>query len=512
MATKVLFDINVLLDVFLTRENFFKDSFAVLNLARAGKIEGWICADSFSTLYYLLRKESGDSQARTAIRKLMNMLSVVPVRESSVSTACKSSLPDFEDSIQIACASDLDIDYILTRDIRDYASSPVPGIAPSSFVKEWKPGGLFEKRKQVPFVDLKAQFHQIYNDIDNHISDVIHNTAFIRGRYVQEFEKNFAAFCGAKHCIGVGNGTDALFIALKSLGLGSGDEVIVPANTFVATSEAVSMTGARVVFVDCDPDTYNIDVNLIESKITSRTKAIIPVHLYGQPANMPVICEIAKKHGLKIVQDCAQAHGATFNDRPFAYFGDVLCFSFYPGKNLGAYGDAGAVVTNDDNTAEKALMIANHGRIGKYNHEFEGVNSRMDGIQGAVLNVKLKYIEQWNENRRRNADLYSHFLKDIENISLPCTLPNVKHVYHLYVIRSKQRDALQNFLKENGISTGIHYPIALPNLNAYQYLGHKPGDFPVASRYQEEILSLPMYPELSKEMVEYVAKKIKDFK
>ncbi len=510
MAIKVLFDINILLDVFLVREPFYMDSSAVLNYCEKGKLEGWISADTFSTVHYFLKKGMGEAKSGDTILEIIRSLSVVPVREKTVVTACEMSLPDFEDNLKVACAKELRIDYIMTRDA-DYTGSQIPAMTPSAFLKEWKSGNLGAKDVQTPFVDLKAQFHQIYNDIDNHISDVIHNTAFIRGRYVQEFEKNFAKFCEAKHCLGVGNGTDAVFIALKALEIGSGDEVIVPANTFIATSEAVSMTGAKVVFADCDPDTYNIDVNLIESKITSRTKAIIPVHLYGQPANMPVICEIAKQYGLKIVQDCAQAHGATFDDKPFAYFGDVLCFSFYPGKNLGAYGDAGAVVTNDDNIAEKALMIANHGRIGKYNHEFEGVNSRMDGIQGAVLNVKLKYLEQWNENRRRNADLYSHFLKDIENISLPCILPNVKHVYHLYVIRSKQRDALQNFLKENGISSGIHYPIALPNLKAYQYLGHKLDDFPVASQYQQEILSLPMYPELSEDMIEYVVQKIRNF-
>jgi len=367
------------------------------------------------------------------------------------------------------------------------------------------------KKMSVPFVDLKAQFHQVYAEIEAQLTEVINNTAFIRGKYVEEFEKNFAAFCNAKHCIGVGNGTDALFIALKAMGITHGHEVIVPANTFVATSEAVSMTGARVVFVDNDPDTYNIDVNLLESKITSKTKAIIPVHLYGQPANLPVICEIAKKYGLKIIQDCAQAHGSVIDNKPLADFGDILCFSFYPGKNLGAYGDAGAVVANDDAVAKKAMRIANHGRIGKYDHEFEGINSRMDGIQGAVLNVKLKYLHQWNENRRKNAVLYDKLLKNISRIKLPSSLSIARHVYHLYVIRCEKRDELQSFLKEKGIATGIHYPIALPNLKAYQYLGHKPEDFPVASRYEKEILSLPMYPELTEDMILYTAETIREF-
>ena len=366
-------------------------------------------------------------------------------------------------------------------------------------------------KKKIHFVDLKVQYKNIKQEVDQAIQNVIADTAFIRGKYVQEFEKNFAVYCEAKYCIGVGNGTDALFIALKSLNVGPGDEVIVPANTFIATSEAVSMTGASVVFVDCDPETYNIDVNLIESKITSKTKAIIPVHLYGQPANMTVISDISKRHDLKIIQDCAQAHGATIDGKPLIYFGDVLCFSFYPGKNLGAYGDAGAVVTNDDDIAEKALMFANHGRTGKYNHEFEGINSRMDGLQGSILNVKLKYLNQWTECRIKNAAVYDQLLKDLSHIELPKASPNVKHVYHLYVIRTKRRDALQKFLKETGIATGIHYPIALPNLKAYKHLDHKGNDFPVANQYQNEILSIPMYPELSEDMMEYVSQKIISF-
>lgn len=364
---------------------------------------------------------------------------------------------------------------------------------------------------KVPFVDLKAQYGSISNEIDAAIQNVIGDAAFIRGKYVTEFEKNFAKFCGAKHCIGVGNGTDALFIALKTLGIGRGDEVIVPANTFVATSEAVTMAGARVVFVDCDITTYNIDDGQIESKITSRTKAIIPVHLYGQPADMEEISKIAQKHGLKIVQDSAQAHGTTFDGKPLAAFRDILCFSFYPGKNLGAYGDAGAIVTNDEALAKKAIMFANHGRIGKYDHEFEGVNSRMDGIQGAILNVKLKHLPEWTEKRRQNAALYDQFLKNIEGIITPKLHPKGKHVYHLYVTRVNERDKLQVYLEEQGISTGVHYPIALPNLMAYRYLGYKFEDFPVASKYQSEILSLPMYPELTREMVEYIAGKIREF-
>jgi dTDP-4-amino-4,6-dideoxygalactose transaminase len=358
---------------------------------------------------------------------------------------------------------------------------------------------------KVPFVDLKMQHQSICEELASAIQNVIHDTAFIRGKYVKEFATNFSKFCEAKYCIGVGNGTDALFVALKSLKIGEGDEVVVPANTFIATSEAVSMTGAKVVFADCDPNNYCMDLNFLQQAITPKTKAVIPVHLYGCPADMTKIRNIADKHDLKIVQDCAQAHGAEISGKALSKFGDILCFSFYPGKNLGAYGDAGAIVLNDADLAERIEMFANHGRKDKYNHEYEGINSRMDGIQGAVLNVKLRRLEEWTEKRRKNASHYDNLLRNIPGIHVPKSDDSIKHVYHLYVIRSKKRDELRHHLGNKGISTGIHYPVALPNLNAYRYLGYKPEDFPVASMYQDEILSLPMFPELTEEMIEYVA-------
>lgn len=364
---------------------------------------------------------------------------------------------------------------------------------------------------RIPFVDLKSQNHAVAAQIHAAMESVIADGAFIRGRAVAEFEQKFAGFCHAGHCIGMGNGTDALFTALKALGLGPGHEVLVPANTFIATAEAVTLTGARVVFVDCDPGTYTIDVDRIADRLTSRTKAIIPVHLYGRPADLPAILSIARKHDLKVIQDCAQAHGAECAGKPLADYGDVLCFSFYPGKNLGAFGDAGAIVTNDDDIARRVTMMANHGRIDKYDHEFEGFNSRMDGLQGAVLNVKLNHLDQWNRQRQDCARIYGRLLKGLPGIHIPDEAPGNAHVYHLYVIRCERRDALRTFLAENGIATGIHYPIALPNLKAYRYLGHHPGDFPVAGRYQDEILSLPMYPGLSQEMIAWVAEKIGEF-
>ncbi len=364
----------------------------------------------------------------------------------------------------------------------------------------------------IQFVDLKAQYETIKNEIDSAIKEVVSETAFIGGKHVTKFEESFAKFCGTKYCIGVGNGTDAIFIALKALGIGAGDEVITVANSFIATSEAITQTGARVVFVDIDPKTYNIDTSRIEKKITSRTKAVIPVHLYGQPADMDPILALAKKHNLKIVEDCAQAHGALYKGRIIGSMGDMACFSFYPGKNLGAYGDAGAIVVNDEALAKNARMFANHGRVDKYDHEMEGINSRLDGLQAAVLGVKLKHLDAWSEARRKNAYLYNENLKGTDLVT-PIELANVKAVYHLYIVRVKKemRQKLQDHLKSKGISTGIHYPIALPNLKAYSYLNHNGSDFPEATKASQEVLSLPMYPELSDSQIKYIAQHIKEF-
>jgi dTDP-4-amino-4,6-dideoxygalactose transaminase len=315
-----------------------------------------------------------------------------------------------------------------------------------------------------------------------------------------------------KHCIGVGNGTDAIFIALRTLGIGHGDEVITVANSFIATSEAITLTGAKVAFVDSTPDTYNIDAGKIESRITKNTKAIIPVHLFGQPADMDPILAIAKRHGLKIIEDCAQAHGARYKGRPIGTLGDAATFSFYPGKNLGAYGDGGAIVSNNDEFALKAKMFANHGRVEKYDHAMEGVNSRLDGLQAAILNVKLAHLPQWTEARRQHAYLYNKLLTHA-GLKKPTEMADVVAVYHLYVIRVKRelRDGLQKHLQAKGISTGIHYPIPLPKLRAYAYLGHSEKDFPSAYAASDEIVSLPMYAELDEEKIAYVANEVNAF-
>jgi len=365
----------------------------------------------------------------------------------------------------------------------------------------------------VPFVDLKAQYDSIKPEIDAAMAAVIKDTAFIGGPFVKEFEESFAQYCGVSHAVGVANGTDALFVALRALGIGPGDEVITVANSFIATSEAIKMAGAQVVFVDMNPVTYTIDVDGIEAKITPKTKAIMPVHLYGQPADMDPIRALAKKHGLFIIGDAAQAHGATYKGTPVARLADITCFSFYPGKNLGAYGDAGALVTGNQAWASAARMLANHGRTKKYDHDWEGVNSRLDGLQAAILNVKLRHLDDWTERRRRNAALYNQALKG-SGVLTPSELPDVRAVYHLYIVRvpDGRREALQEHLKVNGIQTGIHYPIALPYLNAYRYLGHSEADFPEAFKASSEILSLPMFPELTEEQVAYTAARIREFR
>jgi dTDP-4-amino-4,6-dideoxygalactose transaminase len=364
----------------------------------------------------------------------------------------------------------------------------------------------------IQLVDLKKQYESIRPEIDSVITEILAKTAFIGGTYVKDFEEAFASFCGVKHCIGVGNGTDALFIALKCLGIGPDDEVIVPANSFIATAEAVTQAGARVVFADIDPRTYNIDASRLGERISRRTKAVIPVHLYGQPADMDPILELAKRHGLKVIEDAAQAHGAEYKGRRIGSIGDCACFSFYPGKNLGAYGDAGALVTSDDALARKARMFANHGRIDKYDHELEGVNSRLDALQAAILRVKLRYLPQWTEARRANAYLYNRFLADADLVT-PKEMENVKAVYHLYVVRTGNgnRQDFQNFLQSRGISTGVHYPIALPNLKAYRYLGHREDDYREATRASGEIVSLPLYPELEEEQIRYIADAVKAY-
>jgi dTDP-4-amino-4,6-dideoxygalactose transaminase len=362
----------------------------------------------------------------------------------------------------------------------------------------------------VPFVDLKIQYQSIKPEIDAAVKNVIDNTAFVGGKNVEAFEQAFAGKFGVKHCVSCANGTDAIYVSLKALGIGPGDEVITAANTFIATSEAVSQTGARPVFVDID-EYFHINPALIEKKITKKTKAIIPVHLFGQPAAIDAIKRISDAHGLPLVEDCAQSHFASSGGRPTGTFGLAGTFSFYPGKNLGAYGDAGAVITNDDDFARKVRLFVSHGSLKKFVHEIEGVNSRMDALQAVVLSAKLPHIDNWNKARHAHGLKYNALLSDIPSVKCPKLRDNAFHIFHVYCLRASGRDELAENLKSKGISTGIHYPVALPFMPAYAYLKNKPADFPVAHGCMGEILSLPMYPELSDGQIEYVAQAIKDF-
>jgi len=364
---------------------------------------------------------------------------------------------------------------------------------------------------KIPFVDLKSQYETIKFEIDNTIADVINNTAFVGGKHVEEFERNFERVYNVKHCISVANGTDSLYIIMKMLNIGPGDEVITVANSWISSSETISQTGARPVFVDIDPKYYTIDENSIETLINENTKAIIPVHIQGQVCEMDKVLFLSEKYNIPIIEDCAQSHFSEYKGKYAGTFGIAGSFSFYPGKNLGAYGDAGCIVTNNDELATKCRMYARHGALKKHNHLIEGINSRMDGIQAAVLNVKINFIHQWTNRRIENADLYNKYLADVNEIQLPEVRENSKHSFHLYVIRTDFRNELMTYLNGHSIETSIHYPVALPNMIAYKYLNHKPADFPISSEYQDTMLSLPMYPELTEEQIKYISQNIKAF-
>jgi dTDP-4-amino-4,6-dideoxygalactose transaminase len=362
----------------------------------------------------------------------------------------------------------------------------------------------------IPFVDLKAQYQSIKGEIDTAIQNVISETAFIGGHYVKDFEKKFSELYGVKHCISVGNGTDSLYIILKMLGIGEGDEVITSAYSWISSSETISQTGARPVFVDIDSDYFTIDENQIEKYITKNTKAIMPVHIHGQICQMDKILEIAKKNNLYVIEDCAQSHFSEFNGTRAGTMGIASSFSFYPGKNLGAYGDAGCILTNDDELASKCKMYANHGALVKHQHKIEGINSRLDGLQASILTAKLTHILKWTAERNRCAVKYDELLTGMSHVISPKKRSNSNHSYHLYVIKAERRDELQRFLKENNIETAIHYPTSLPRLECYNKLYPNP-NFSIAEGNETKILSLPIYPELTNESIEYVVSKIKEF-
>src|SRR5215471_15848777 len=360
---------------------------------------------------------------------------------------------------------------------------------------------------KIPLVGLYDQYQIIKPEIDEAIESIISRSAFIGGEDVRKFEEEFAAYCEAKGCVGVGNGTDALYLTLRAMGIGHGDEVITVAHTFIATSEAISSSGAKPVFVDIREDTMLMDAGLIESAITPRTKAIIPVHLYGQPCDMDAIMQIAEGHGVKVVEDAAQAHGARWRGRRVGSIGDAGCFSLYAGKNLGAFGDAGAVVSNNSDLIERVRMLANHGSLDKYTHKMEGVNSRLDGLQAAVLRVKLHHLDEWNDRRRRHADFYFETLVRLD-LQLPVVREHARPVWHLFVVRVADRETLDTALRKEGISTGIHYPVPLHLQPAYGDCEKNKYVLPVSERVASRVISLPMYPELTSAQLSRIANAI----
>ena len=363
----------------------------------------------------------------------------------------------------------------------------------------------------VPFLDLKSQYQSISDEIEIALRQVLNATAFSGGPFVERFEEQFAWFCQSKFAIGVGSGTEALWLALLALGVGPGDEVITVPNTFIATAEAISLCGAVPVFVDVDEHSYTMNPALVEAAVTPKTRAIIPVHLYGQMADMDPIMAIARKHRLFVVEDACQAHGAEYRGKRAGSIGDAGCFSFYPGKNLGAYGEAGGVVTNDKDLAARIKMLRDHGQTRKYSHAMIGINSRMDGIQGAVLGVKLKYLALWNHTRARHAERYCELLEGVDGITLPKKMDYAHHVYHIFAVRVENREAFMNAMTEKGISCSIHYPVPVHLQEAYSFRQYRQGSFPVAERFAEETVSLPMFPELKEVQMEHTAEAIRKF-
>ena len=361
----------------------------------------------------------------------------------------------------------------------------------------------------VPFLNLKIQYENIKSEINKEILKILNNTAFNLGEDLEKFEEEFAQYCNVKYSVGVSSGTDAIIIALKALEICTGDEVITAPNSFIATAEAISLAGATPVFVDINKDDFNIDPSKIDEKITKKTKVILPVHLYGQPSNIKEIIKIAKKYNLFVVEDACQAHGAEFESKKIGTFGEVGCFSFYPGKNLGAYGDGGAVITDNEELYNKMVLLRSHGEIEKNKHEIIGSTNRLDNLQAGILRVKLKYLNEWNRKRRKNASIYRKYLNDLKVI-IPKEFKGRRHVYHLFVIRVRNRDEVRKKLSDRGIGTGIHYPTPIHLQNAYKFLEYKKGDFPVSEKVADEILSLPMFPELSEEQIKYVCDSLKE--
>ena len=362
----------------------------------------------------------------------------------------------------------------------------------------------------VQFIDFSEQYKIIKNEIDVGLKKVFEAGNFILGQEEKDFESEFASYCGARYGVGVNSGTDALYLAMASLDIGPGDEVILPTFTFIATALCVSYTGAKPIFVDIEDTTYNLDPKKVEKALTKKTKAILPVHIYGQSADMDEILKIAKKNNIKVVEDAAQAHGASYRGKRIGSLGDISCFSFYPTKSLGAFGDGGMIVTDNKEIYEKVLMLRDYGRTGRYEHKIKGYNSRLDTVQAVILSAKLKRLDSWNKMRADNALYYCELLKGVKGIKTPQTKKDRDHIYQTFAVRLKNRDRVAEGMKQKGIAVLIHYPIPLHLQEAYKELGHKAGDFPVAEGISREILSLPMFPHMTKKQIKYVCDSLKE--
>jgi dTDP-4-amino-4,6-dideoxygalactose transaminase len=364
----------------------------------------------------------------------------------------------------------------------------------------------------IPFIDLERQYRHIKSVLDNQIETVVHEFNFLKGKQVSQFEHAFSSyFTSSPEVISVASGTDALFAILKMLGVSAGDEVITPATSWISSAETITLCGATPVFADIDPVFFTVNPEVIERKLTKKTRAIVAVHLYGQAADMDALLRLCEKHKLYLIEDCAQSHLTSFNNQTVGLFGDAAAFSFYPTKNLGAYGDAGCVITRNKILADKIRRFSNHGALAKDDHLFEGINSRMDTLQAGILLAKLPHLQQWNDKRRKNARLYTEGLAGISEVETPLIRPASVHTFHIYAVKVKDRDNLRKYLEQNGIQTAIHYPVALPNLPAYRHLNHVPGEFPVANSLQDALLSLPVFAELTIEEIDYVCSKIRCF-
>jgi len=481
-------------------------------------LELWSPAYCVAAAHRSISAERGADAAQALLKIVDQSISTVPFRIETLTDSAEHGIDDPEMASHLPVDSLVGLDGILTRTTQAEIVPGKPCISPESLES---PESLVDAEREradakpVPFLDLKAQFPKIFNEIDTRFMQILSTTGFILGPQVEEFEREFAKAQGARYCVGLSTGTDALHVAFEALGIGPGDEVLVPVNTFIATAEGVSLAGATPVFVDCD-DFYNIDVDKARKVLETRPskasiRAIAPVHLYGQPADLDALRALADEFDLAIVEDCAQAHLAEYRNRPVGNVGEFGTFSFYPGKNLGAFGEAGAVVTNDEGLYEKARMYRAHGEAKRYMHSIKGHNYRMEAFQGAVLSTKVKYIADWTAARQRNAALYKQHLAANDEVQLPQEATFAKSAYHLFVIQVQDRDRLRAYLEEAGIASGLHYPVPLHLQAAYSSLGYAQGDFPVAERQAQRILSLPMYPELSETQIQRVCETINRF-